>query len=185
MWIGGKLLAVGHAQIICRTDVKRPGHIERGIRPKQHPAGIEQIQIGLGHLRPELAIDEGLLPARHPPDDILHCRWAGEGGALAGVDIELAKAVEEIGPTQLANFGVDGVVRPGEGPLGPKEPSRVIWAWLTAGSRKKGIPPKMRERRRGEADGKRWKRMTIIFSLASLQYLCFDFALRLRSERTG
>src|SRR5262249_35613144 len=98
--------------------MKRPGYIERGIRPKHYSAGVEQIHIGFGHLRANLTIDEGLLPARHAPDDVFHGGRTGEGSALVGMDIELTKAVEEIIPAQLAHLGVNGEVGSGEWSLG-------------------------------------------------------------------
>src|SRR5262245_16272354 len=100
--------------------MKRPRYIKRGVRPEHDSAGIKQIQIGFGHLRAQLAINKGLLPARDAPDDIFDGRRASEGSALAGVDIELAEAVEEVIAAQLAHFGIDAVIGASEWPFGAK-----------------------------------------------------------------
>src|SRR5262249_28251568 len=113
-----ELLPVAHPEVAGGADRKRAGYIERGRGAEHHAAGIEQVYFGLGHLRAQRAVDERLLPAGDPPDDILDGRWASEGSALAAMDIELTEAMEQIVATQLADLGIDGEGGAGERAFG-------------------------------------------------------------------
>lgn len=85
---------------------------------EEHPAGVEQEEVGPRDGRTEEPIDEGLLSPRDPPQDILDRVGAGEGRALALEHVKLAEAMEQVAPPDLPQIVADDVVWPRKRPLG-------------------------------------------------------------------
>src|SRR5262245_224700 len=108
--MGGKDGAIGQAQIVGGADVKRATDVQTGVGTKEHPTGIEQVQMGAGNLRADEAINEGLVAAGDATQDIGDVAGAREGGTFPRREVEVPKAVKQIRATDLPDAGRDLIV---------------------------------------------------------------------------
>src|SRR6266568_3431776 len=95
--------------------MKAPRYIDRRIRPEDDAGGVDQIEVGAGEAaRIDPAVDRGGGAAGHPADHVGDRAGPAEIGALALVQPENAKAVEQIAADLLAEVRGDRVARPGQ-----------------------------------------------------------------------
>ena len=116
-WIGcAEHRAIAQAQFRGGADMYRAGHVQLGVFPEQHPGRIEQVQVCPRNGGAHHAVNERNVAAGDPTDDVVNRVRAAEGGTLAGVNRELAEAVEQITAQLPAKIRRDGVIWSGERP---------------------------------------------------------------------
>src|SRR5262249_21127118 len=103
--------SIRKSQKVRCADMKRSAKIQAGIRTKQYPARVEQIQIRSRNGRLQLPINDRLLSPSDPAQNVHNPRWSTEACSVVRPDTEAVKTVKQIGPIFrlcAARYIVDG-----------------------------------------------------------------------------
>src|SRR5689334_6741633 len=104
--------AIGEPDPVGGRDRERTGHVNLRAGTKDDTRGVDEEKVGVRHAAgPQYTVDIRWRAAGHAGQNVGDVRRAGESGRFAGVDVELAEAVEKViadGPPISVGDGVVG-----------------------------------------------------------------------------